>query len=52
MRFVERYKGVESANQKARELHEKAVRLLDAFPESTYKSSLVDFANFVVTRTA
>ena len=51
MRFVERYKGVEAANQKARELHEKAVRLLDVFPASTYKSSLVEFANFVVTRT-
>jgi len=51
MRFVERYRGVEEATQKARELHEKAVRLLAPFPESTYKSSLVDFANFVVTRT-
>ena len=50
MRFVERYHGVEAANQKARELHERAVRLLAPFPESTYKTSLVDFANFVVTR--
>lgn len=50
MRFVERYKGVDAANQKARELHEQAIRLLAPFPESTYKTSLIDFANFVVTR--
>ena len=51
-RFVERYKGVDSAQQKAKELQLQAIRQLDAFPDSTYKSSLIDFANFVVNRTA
>jgi octaprenyl-diphosphate synthase len=52
MRFVERYKGVDAAQQKAQELQLQAIRQLASFPDSTFKSSLIDFANFVVTRTA
>ena len=52
MRFVERYRGVEQAQQKASELQQQAIRQLDLLPASEYKTSLVDFANFVVTRTA
>ena len=50
MRFVERYKGVEAAQAKAKELQADAIRQLDEFPQSDYKTSLVDFANFVVSR--
>lgn len=50
MRFVERYKGVEAAQLKAKELQALAIRQLDGIPESDYKTSLIDFANFVVTR--
>jgi geranylgeranyl pyrophosphate synthase len=52
MRFVERYKGIEAAQDKARQLQQQAQKLLVNMPPSAYKTSLVDFANFVVERTA
>ncbi len=52
MRFVERYKGVEAAQANARELQQEAIRLLQDFPETEHKRSLIEFANFVVNRTS
>ncbi|RPI69337.1 MAG: polyprenyl synthetase family protein [Ignavibacteriae bacterium] len=52
MRFVERYKGIEAAQDKAMELQQQAVQLLVNMPQSVYKTSLIDFANFVVDRTS
>lgn len=48
--FVHRYKGIEAAQNKASALVADAIRLLASMPASAYKTSLVDFANFVVTR--
>ncbi len=50
MRFVNTYRGVERAQEKAHQLQEAAVRLLDVFPPSTYKTALIEFAKFVVER--
>jgi octaprenyl-diphosphate synthase len=50
MSFVQRYKGVEAAQDKARELQSQAIRLLQPLAETQYKSALVDFAKFVVER--
>ena len=48
--FVERYSGVTTAQNKAVELQQSAVRLLDVLPNSSFKTALVDFAKFVVER--
>jgi octaprenyl-diphosphate synthase len=52
MKFVERHRGVELAQNKALELQTQAIRLLDALPSSSYKTALIDFAKFVVERPA
>ncbi|HCN04557.1 MAG TPA: polyprenyl synthetase [Bacteroidetes bacterium] len=49
--FVERYEGTNKAQEKAHELERQAVELLAPFAPSEYRTALVDFANFVVTRT-
>lgn len=48
--FVERNDGIGSADRMARDLANKAIEHLAPFPPSVYKTALVDFANFVVTR--
>ncbi len=48
--FVERNGGITAATAKALDLSAQAVALLQPFPESIYKQSLTDFANFVVLR--
>ena len=48
--FVQRNGGIDAAQQKALALRDEAVAHLDAFQDSVYKSSLRDFANFVVIR--
>jgi octaprenyl-diphosphate synthase len=50
--FVERHGGIDSAQERAETLQQQAVRELDAFEPSVYRSALIDFANFVVTRTS
>lgn len=50
--FVTRYKGIESAQNKAGALVNDAIRLIADMPNSAYKTSLIDFAKFVVTRTS
>ena len=48
--FVQRNGGIDAAQQKALALRDQAVAHLDAFQDSVYKTSLRDFANFVVIR--
>ncbi|MEN9282280.1 MAG: Polyprenyl diphosphate synthase [Bacteroidota bacterium] len=50
--FVEHHGGIDAAQQKATELQQRAISELSVIPDSPYKSSLVDFANFVVTRSS
>ena len=50
MSFVKEHGGIEYAQNKAKTLIEEAVYLLDIFPDSVYKSSLNDFAYFVIER--
>jgi octaprenyl-diphosphate synthase len=50
VRFVERYGGIDAAQQKALELRDQALAHLEPFQESVYKEALRDFANFVVVR--
>lgn len=48
--FAEKTGGVEYASQIALDYSVKAIKQLDAFPDSPAKRSLVNFANFVVDR--
>ena len=48
--FVEQYNGVKLAQDKAVELQQQAIATIASFPDSVYKSALIDFAHFVVTR--
>jgi octaprenyl-diphosphate synthase len=50
MSFVKEHGGIEYAQNKAQVLIEEAISLLDVFPDSEYKSSLKDFAIFVIER--
>lgn len=49
--FVDRHNGIESAQDTANALQQQAQEKIVVFPESAYKLALMDFANFVVTRT-
>lgn len=49
--FVEEHGGIREAERKAMEIKDMAVQHLTTFPDSSYKSALIDFANFVVSRT-
>jgi octaprenyl-diphosphate synthase len=49
--FVEEHGGIRDAHTKAMEIKDQALSYLTSFPDSSYKSALTDFANFVVTRT-
>lgn len=48
--FAKQYGGIEYAVQTMSEYHLKAIRLLDRFPESDVKSSLLSFLDYVVER--
>ena len=50
MSFVKDQGGIEYAQNKAQSLIDEAIALLDIFPDSVYKSSLKDFAHFVIER--
>jgi octaprenyl-diphosphate synthase len=52
MDFVNQHQGVQSAQAKAQDLSDKAKELLQGFPDSAYKRALIDFSNFVVSRTS
>jgi octaprenyl-diphosphate synthase len=52
VRFVEQNGGIDAAQTKADMLSREAIEMLAPFEPSPYKSALVDFANFVVTRTS
>jgi len=49
--FVNKSGGIQYATQKMNEYKDEALKLLDAFPETTYKRSLIDLVNFTVERT-
>jgi octaprenyl-diphosphate synthase len=48
--FVTRHDGITSAQQTAHDLQQQACEKIVVFPDSQYKSALLDFANFVITR--
>jgi octaprenyl-diphosphate synthase len=50
MDFVRSYGGVDYAQNKAAELSKQAADLLRDFPDSAAKNSLLDFAEFVISR--
>lgn len=50
MDFVHKHGGIEYASARARAFAEEAVRLLEPFPDSASKHSLLGFASFVVDR--
>ena len=49
--FVTGHNGIDSAQTTAYELQQQAREKIVVFAESPYKAALMDFANFVVTRT-
>jgi octaprenyl-diphosphate synthase len=49
--FVNKSGGIQYATQKMNEYKDEALKLLDVFPETTYKRSLIDLVNFTVERT-
>ncbi len=51
-KFVLTYDGTKLAQEKAMELQQQAIASLVIVPDSVYKTALIDFANFVVTRTS
>jgi octaprenyl-diphosphate synthase len=50
IRFVKEKGGIEYATNVMNEFHQKAVSELDNFPESNYKSSLMDLVKFTIER--
>ncbi|MBU3678028.1 MAG: polyprenyl synthetase family protein [Candidatus Kapabacteria bacterium] len=50
--FAQRAGGIDAAQDKANDLQRQAVEALAPLTDSAYKTALVDFANFVVTRTS
>jgi len=50
MNFVKQYGGIDYAQNTSEALIKEAIQLLDIFPDSVYKSSLKDFAHFVIQR--
>lgn len=51
-KFVATYEGTKLAQEKANELQQQAVSSLVILPDSVFKTALIDFAHFVVTRTS
>ncbi len=48
--FVKENGGIEYTIAKMKEYQEKALQLLDAYPNSPYKKSLIDMVNYVIER--
>ncbi|MDZ7344138.1 MAG: polyprenyl synthetase family protein [candidate division KSB1 bacterium] len=48
--FIERHGGVTYAMQKARQLADEAVALLEPFPVSPFKTALIDLVRFITSR--
>lgn len=49
-RFVTSYNGIQLAQDKAVELQQQAIAKIVFLPDSVYKTALIDFAHFVVSR--
>jgi octaprenyl-diphosphate synthase len=50
--YVKASGGIEYANQRMKEYHESALTLLETFPDSAYKRSLVQLVQFTIDRNA
>lgn len=50
--YVKASGGIEYANKKMKEYHESALELLEVFPDSAYKRSLVQLVQFTIDRNA
>jgi len=48
--FVKQNGGIEYTNQKMKEYQQKALKILDDYPESPFKSSLITMVNYVIER--
>lgn len=48
--FVKKNGGIEYANERMTVFHTEALRLLEDFPDSTYKNSLIDLVQFTINR--
>jgi octaprenyl-diphosphate synthase len=48
--FVKRSGGIEYAKTKMREYHQRALAVVREFPDSNYKSSLIDLVEFTIER--
>lgn len=48
--FIEAHGGINYAMEKANKFSEKAIRTLDRYPDSPYKTSLINLVNFITTR--
>ena len=48
--FVKEKGGIEYATQKMKEYQSKALELLEIYPESSYKNSLLTMVNYVIER--
>lgn len=48
--FVKKSGGIEYANSVMQKYHEEALQLLDVFPESDYKKSLIQLVQFTIER--
>jgi octaprenyl-diphosphate synthase len=49
--FVNKSGGIQYATQKMNDYKEEALKMLNVFPETEYKKSLIDLVNFTVERT-
>ncbi len=48
--FVKQNGGIEYTNQKMKEYQQQALKILNEYPESPYKSSLRTMVNYVIER--
>src|SRR5690606_3720860 len=48
--FVKKSGGIEYANSVMQKYHEEALQLLDVFPNSDYKKSLIQLVQFTIER--
>lgn len=48
--FVKKNQGIEYTSAKMKEYHEKALAILDEYPDSPYKESLISMVNYVIER--
>lgn len=50
VKFIEKHKGFEYAREKMLEYKNESISMLDAFPDSAYKTSLKQLINYVIDR--